>query len=649
MNALLLDRIHFAFTITFHYLFPQLTMGLALLMVVMKLIALRTGEERWNQASRFWAKIFAINFLLGVVTGIPMEFQFGTNWSEFARRTGGVIGQPLAMEGVFAFFLESTFLGLFLFGEKRLSRAAHFGAAFMVWLGSWISGFFIIVTDAWMQHPVAYHLLQNGTYEVSSFWGLLLNPWAWLQYAHNMCGAVVTASFVVAATGAFYLLEKSHEEFGRLFLKIGVIAGLISCIVQIFPTGDMHGRYVAKHQPAAIAGMEGLFQTQKGAPMVLIGQPDIDAQKIDNPLAVNDVLSFLIYGTTSAEVKGLNAFPRDQWPSALPLLYYSYHIMAGLGTWFLLLMAGAAFLLWRGKLYNARWMLWPILLSFPLPYVANTAGWMTAEIGRQPWLVYGLIRTSAGYSPHVSAGNTLFTLLGFLGMYSVLSILWIVLVYRFIQTGPAAAAVAAAFRGTAHPDSGVGEEITMGFVWFWIVAVMIAAYVVLDGFDLGVGILSPFLAQSDDDRRTLIRSIGPVWDGNEVWLLAGGGTLYFAFPLLYASSFSGFYLPLMIVLWLLIMRGASIELRMHIDHRRLAQLFRRPLLRGQRAARHLLWRCAGECDPRRSASVRTTTFSCRCGPTGASARTPGFWTGTPSSAAWWLWWRSRLMAPCGWF
>ena len=439
MNALILDRIHFAFTVTYHYLFPQLTMGLALLMVVMKLIAYSTGDERWNQAARFWAKIFAINFLLGVVTGIPMEFQFGTNWSEFSRRTGGVIGQPLAMEGVFAFFLESTFLGLFLFGEKRMSKLAHFGAAFMVFVGSWISGFFIIVTDAWMQHPVAYHLLPNGGYEVSSFWGLLLNPWAWLQYAHNMCGSVVTASFVVAATGAFYLLEKSHEEFGRLFLKIGIVAGLVSCVLQIFPTGDLHGRFAARYQPTAVAGMEGLFNTQKGAPVILIGQLDDQTQKIDNPIPINDVLSFLIYGTTSAEVKGLNDFPQDQWPTALPLLYYSYHIMAGLGTWFLLLMVVAAVMLWRGKLYSARWVLWPILLSFPLPYIANTAGWMTAEIGRQPWLVYGLIRTSEGYSTHVSAGNTLYTLLGFLGMYSVLSILWIVIVYRFIRTGPAAA------------------------------------------------------------------------------------------------------------------------------------------------------------------------------------------------------------------
>jgi cytochrome d ubiquinol oxidase subunit I len=438
MNALLLDRIHFGFTVTFHYLFPQLTMGLALLMVVMKLVALRTGNERWNQAARFWAKIFAINFLLGVVTGIPMEFQFGTNWSEFSRITGGVIGQPLAMEGVFAFFLESTFLGLFLFGEKRLSKLAHFGAAFMVWFGSWISGFFIIVTNAWMQHPVGQQLLPNGTYQVASFWKFMLNPWAWLEYTHNMCGAVVTGAFVVAATGAFYVLEKKHEDFGRLFLRIGVIAGLVACIVQIFPTGDLAGRYVAHNQPAAIAGMEGLFHSQIGAPIVLLGQPDEQKEVIENPLAVNDVLSFLIYGTTRAEVKGLDAFPRNDWPTALPLLYYSYHIMAGLGTWFVLLMVVSSFLLWRGKLFSARWALWAILLSFPLPYIANTAGWMTAEIGRQPWLVYGLIRTAQGYSPQVSAGSVLFTLLGFLGMYSLLSILWIVLVYRFISTGPEA-------------------------------------------------------------------------------------------------------------------------------------------------------------------------------------------------------------------
>ena len=436
MDALILHRIHFGFTVTYHYLFPQLTMGLALLIVVLKTVALLKNNETYNQAARFWAKIFAVNFLIGVVTGIPMEFQFGTNWAQFSRTTGGVIGQPLAMEGVFSFFLESAFLGLFLFGEKRLSRWGHWWAAFLVFFGSWMSGFFIIVTNAWMQHPVAYAVLPNGTYEVTSFWGLLTNPWALLQYAHNMSGAVITGAFVMAAVGAFYLLENKFTEYGRIFVRVGVIAGLISCVTQIFPTGDLHGRYMAKHQPAAVAAMEGLFHTQKGAPIVLMGQPDEERQTIDNPLVVNDVLSFLIYGTTRAEVQGLDQIPRDQWPSPLPLLYFSYHIMAGLGTYFVLLMVVAAFLLWRGKLFNTPWILWFLMLSFPLPYVANTAGWMTAEIGRQPWVVYGLIRVSEGYSKNVSAGNGLFTLLGFMGVYTLLSILFIVLVSRTISHGP---------------------------------------------------------------------------------------------------------------------------------------------------------------------------------------------------------------------
>lgn len=411
-------------------------MGLALLIVVLKTIALRKRDQRYNQAARFWMRIFAINFLLGVVTGIPMEFQFGTNWSQFARVTGGVIGQPLAMEGVFSFFLESTFLGLFLFGEKRLSPLAHWASAFLVFVGSWISGFFIIVTNAWMQHPVAYRVLPNGAYEVTSFWGLLTNPWALIQYAHNMSGAVITGSFVMSAVGAFYVLENRFSEAGRIFLRVGVIAGLISCTTQIFPTGDIHGRYMAKHQPATVAGMEGLFHTQRGAGIVLMGQPDEEKQTIDNPLIVNNVLSFLIYGTTKAEVQGLDQVPRDQWPEPLPLLYYSYHIMAGLGTYFVLLMLISAFMLWRNQLFTTRWVLWPLMLSFPLPYIANTAGWMTAEIGRQPWVVYGLIRTSDGYSKYVSAANGLFTLLGFMGMYSVLSILFIVLVYQIIAKGP---------------------------------------------------------------------------------------------------------------------------------------------------------------------------------------------------------------------
>ena len=446
-SALIIHRLHFGFTITFHYLFPQLTMGLALLIVVLKTMALRTGDELYNDSARFWMRIFGINFIMGVVTGIPMEFEFGTNWSHFSRLTGGVIGQTLVMEGVFAFFLESAFLGLFLYGEKRLSPIAHWWCGFMVLLGSWASAFFIIATDGWMQHPVAYQRMPDGTFQVSSFWGLLFNPWTLIQFTHTMGGAVITGSFVMAGIGAFYLLEKKFVEHARAFVQVGVIAGVIFSMMQVFPTGDAHGKYMARHQPVTTAGMEGLFKTETGAPMVILGQPDAEHQKIDNPIVVNKVLSFLVYGHTSAEVKGLNEFPKDVWPTNIPLLFFSYHIMVGLGTLFCGVMALAAFLLWRKQLFHSRWMLWILMLSTPFPYIANTAGWMTAEVGRQPWLVYGLLRTVDGYSKNVHAGNGLFTLLGFMGVYLVLGILFLFLVSHEIGRGPARAAVAVVEKG----------------------------------------------------------------------------------------------------------------------------------------------------------------------------------------------------------
>jgi len=435
-SALVIHRLHFAFTITYHYLFPQLTMGLAPLIVIFKSLALWKGDERYNKAARFWAKIFAINFLFGVITGIPMDFQFGTNWARFSHYSGGVIATALAMEGVFAFFLESSFLGLFLFGEKRFGQRVHWLAAFMVFAGSWISGFFIIVTDAWMQHPVGYEIAADGTAHLNSFWSLLFNEWAVWQYLHNMGGAVITGSFAMAATGAYYLLSGKQEEYGRLFLRVGVIVAAMASVLQLFPSGDRQGKLVTAYQPVTLAAMEGLFQTESGASIVLIGQPDTANQKLDNPIYVPKALSFLTHRHWEAEVKGLNEFPRDQWPDNIPLLYYSYHIMVGLGTIFILVMVMAVLLLWRKKLFTARWMLWIVMLSFPFPYIANTAGWMTAEIGRQPWLVYGLMRTEQGFSSNVSAGNGLFTLLGFMGMYTVLSILFIILIWREVGHGP---------------------------------------------------------------------------------------------------------------------------------------------------------------------------------------------------------------------
>ncbi len=435
-SALLIHRLHFGFTVTFHYLFPQLTMGLAPLIVVFKTLALRTGNEHYNEAGRFWARIFGINFVLGVVTGIPMEFQFGTNLSHFSHFAGGIIGQTLAMEGMFAFFLESAFLGLFLYGEKRLNAKAHWWSAVAVFVGSWLSGYFIIATDAWMQYPVGYVPAPDGTVQLGSFWQLVLNPWAWWQYAHNMCGAAITGSFAVASIGAFYLLWRKHEEHGRLFVRVGVIAGCIFSSLQLFPTGDGQGRMVSQKQPVTLAAMEALFEDQAGAPLVVIGQPNVEEKKIDNPIVVPRMLSFLTYRRWNANVKGLDSFPQDLWPDNIPLLYYSYHIMVGLGTIFIAVMVLSALLLWRKKLFSCRAMLWILLLSLPFPYIANTAGWLTAELGRQPWVVYGLMRTADGYSKLVSAGNGMFTLLGFMGMYTVLGILFLFLVAREIEHGP---------------------------------------------------------------------------------------------------------------------------------------------------------------------------------------------------------------------
>jgi len=446
-SALLIHRLHFAFTATFHYLFPQLTMGLALLIVVLKTIALRRNDRVYDEAARFWGKIFGINFVLGVVTGIPMEFQFGTNWAVFSKFAGGVIGQTLAMEGMFAFFLESAFLGLFLYGEKRLSPRAHWLSAVAVFAGSWLSGYFIIATDAFMQRPVGYFIAPDGSLQLGSFWDFVLNHWALWQYVHNMSGAAITGAFAMTAVGAFYLLSGKWTEHARIFVKVGVVAGCVFSILQIFPTGDRQGKLVADHQPVTLAAMEGLFHGQNAAPLLILGQPNELKGKVENPIEVPGMLSMLTYQRWNANVQGLDAFPKENWPGNIPLLYYSYHIMVGLGTFFVAVMAVALFLLWRGKIFSARWMLWILMLSAPFPYIANTAGWMTAELGRQPWLVYGLMRTEDGYSKVVSAGNGMFTLLGFMGMYTVLGILFLFLVRREIEHGPGASGSAA----ESHP------------------------------------------------------------------------------------------------------------------------------------------------------------------------------------------------------
>lgn len=299
---MLYDRLQFAVTATFHYLFPQLTMGLSLLLLYLKSRALWSGELLYQDAARFWTKIFALSFAFGVVTGIPLEFQFGTNWGKFSTYAGGVIGQTLAMEGLFAFFLESSSLGILLFGEQRVSPVVHWLASLLIFLGSWLSGYFILATNAWMQHPVAYAVAADGTVQVNDFWGLLTNPWLLWQYIHNMTAAAATGAFVMAAVGAYYQLSGAHLPFAATFLRTGVVTAAVASLLLLYPTGHGSSIQVFESQPAMSAAFEGLFDSERDAGLVIIGQPNMETLTIDNPFEVPGTLSHLLYRAADAGV-----------------------------------------------------------------------------------------------------------------------------------------------------------------------------------------------------------------------------------------------------------------------------------------------------------------------------------------------------------
>jgi cytochrome d ubiquinol oxidase subunit I len=364
-----------------------------------------------------------------------MEFQFGTNWAAFSAKTGPVIGQPLMMEGVYAFFVESVFLGVLLYGRGRVSPALYLVSAVAVWLGSWLSGYFIVVTDAWMQHPVGYVVGADGRIQLQSLAALLFSPFAAWQYAHVMTAAVCAGGFIVAGVGAYYLLANRDLAFGRAFVRDGVLVALVSSALVIFPTGDRNGANVTEYQPVKLAAMEGLFESAHGAPLAIIGMPDLSRRTLIDPIFVPDLLSFLAYGNARANVAGLSSYATELWPP-VELTYYAYHVMVGLGTIFIAVAALAAFLLWRKRLFETPFVLWTLLLAMPFPYIANEAGWTTAEVGRQPWIVYGLMKTAEATSPNVVSGETLFTLIGFLGMYFLLGVLFLLLTLREIAAGP---------------------------------------------------------------------------------------------------------------------------------------------------------------------------------------------------------------------
>jgi cytochrome bd ubiquinol oxidase subunit I len=434
VDPVLADRLQFAFTVMFHYLFPIGTMGLAPF-VAWYTWKTAAGDSQYAAAARFWTKIFTLNFAAGVVTGIPLEFQFGTNWAVFSQRSGSVVGQPLALEGIFAFFLESIFLGVLIYGSHRApSRLVAWSAVF-VWIGSWLSGFFIVVTDAWMQHPVGYHLAAGDQLQLDNIWLVLFSPFARWQFAHVLTGALIAGGLTIAGVGAYYLLSNREESLGRSFVRDGVTVALTFSLLAIFPTGDRNSADVTRYQPIKLAAMEGLFESTRGAPLAIIGMPDTQNRILIDPVYVPSLLSYLAYGNVSANVQGLRAYAGSLWPP-VELTYYAYHVMVGLGTIFAGVTAFAVLLLAVGRLYSTRPVLWALMLIMPFPYIANEAGWIVTEVGRQPWIVYGVMMTTQGTSPNVASGETLFTLIGFAGMYFLLGVLFLYLVLREIAAGP---------------------------------------------------------------------------------------------------------------------------------------------------------------------------------------------------------------------
>ncbi|HZY96411.1 MAG TPA: cytochrome ubiquinol oxidase subunit I [Candidatus Cybelea sp.] len=446
MDPVLADRLQFAFTIMFHYLFPVGTIGLAPFVAAYTWKAARNSDEESARIARFWTRIFAINFAAGVVTGIPMEFQFGTNWAAFSRRSGAVVGQPLAMESVFAFFLESVFLGVLLYRRSGLPTMFTAWSAVLVCTGSWLSGFFIVATNSWMQHPVGYSVAPDGTIRLESIWAMLLSPFLRWQFAHVLDAALLAGGFIVAGIGAYYLLARRDEAIGQRFVRAGTIVGLIFALLAVFPTGDRNGSDVTTYQPVKLAAMEGLFASTHGAPLAIIGMPDVATHRLVDPVFVPEFLSFLAYGNFNASVNGLDAYARELWPP-VELTYYAYHVMVGLGTIFVAVMTLAVALLVLARLWRARWMLWVLMLVMPFPYIANEAGWVVTEVGRQPWIIYGLMQTANASSPTVAAGETVFTLIGFVGMYFLLGVLFLYLVLREIGIGPSSSVTLSSVEG----------------------------------------------------------------------------------------------------------------------------------------------------------------------------------------------------------
>lgn len=433
MDAVLLARIQFAFTVGFHFLFPPTTLGLTLIIVIVETLYLKTKLELYKTISSFLVKILGLVFVLGTATGITMEFSFGNNWAEYSRMVGDIFGAPLAAEGVFAFFLESVFLGILLFGRKKVSEKLYWWSAFLVFFGAHLSGLWIIIANSWMQTPAGFAIV-NGKAVLTDFWAAAFNPSTVERYTHTIVAGWITGSLFTAAIAAWYLLKKRSIQYARPLLKIALVVFFVSSLLQ-FSTGHFHSVQVAKTQPEKMAAFEALWETQKGAPLVNFGIPDEKEEKNYYLFEFPKMLSFLVYGDFDAEMKGLKDFPKHERPPVF-LSFAAYHIMVFLGVWFALLTLVGGFLLFKKKIYDKRWYLWAVLLSLPLPYIADEFGWIAAEVGRQPWVVYHVMKTSDAVSKVVPAGQILFSLIMFGLIYALLFYVFIRVLRKIINKGP---------------------------------------------------------------------------------------------------------------------------------------------------------------------------------------------------------------------
>ena len=434
MDVLTLSRLQFAMTAGFHFIFVSLTLGLSVLVAWMETCYVRTGDEIYLKMTKFWGKLFLINFAVGVVTGLTMEFQFGMNWAEYSKYVGDIFGVPLAIEAMVAFFLESTFIGLWIFGWNRVSKKVHALAIWIVALASNLSALWILLANGWMQHPVGF-VLRNNRAEMVDFLAIITSPYGWLKFAHTVLGGYVVGAFFVMGIAAWHLLRKNQPLFYKKSFRMAAVFGLISSFL-VIGIGDFHAAEVAKTQPTKLAAMESLWETERGVPLYLIVLPDAKNERNAIELiGIPKVTSYLAYRDFNAEIKGLKAFPAKDRPPIMEV-FLSFRLMVMLGTLFLILSAIAFYLSWKDRLEANPLFLRIMLYTIPLPYLAAQLGWIVAEVGRQPWIVYGVLRTSEGVSRQIEPVQVLTSLIGFGLFYSFLGILDFYLLAKYARKGP---------------------------------------------------------------------------------------------------------------------------------------------------------------------------------------------------------------------